>query len=61
MLVWLPLLVSDYYLKTGGRSMTTSVFTPSNEQAEVIAHRGGRLQVVACAGAWSASRGSEVA
>jgi hypothetical protein len=41
--------------------MTTSLFTPSNEQAEVIAHRGGRLQVVACAGAWSASRGSEVA
>jgi DNA (cytosine-5)-methyltransferase 1 len=31
--------------------MTTAVFTPSPEQAKVIAHRGRHLQVIACAGA----------
>jgi superfamily I DNA/RNA helicase len=31
--------------------MATTAFVPSTEQARVIAHRGGHLQVVACAGA----------
>jgi DNA helicase-2/ATP-dependent DNA helicase PcrA len=31
--------------------MATTVFVPSEEQAGVIAHRGGHLQVIACAGA----------
>jgi DNA helicase-2/ATP-dependent DNA helicase PcrA len=31
--------------------MTTPVFMPSTEQEKVIAHRGGHLQVIACAGA----------
>ena len=31
--------------------MTKPAFTPSPEQQKVIAHRGGHLQVVACAGA----------
>jgi DNA helicase II / ATP-dependent DNA helicase PcrA len=31
--------------------MATSAFVPSPEQVKVIAHRGGHLQVVACAGA----------
>src|SRR3954451_4979355 len=31
--------------------MTTSAFVPTSEQAAVITHRGGHLQVVACAGA----------
>jgi superfamily I DNA/RNA helicase len=31
--------------------MTTPAFVPSPEQQQVIAHRGGHLQVVACAGA----------
>jgi superfamily I DNA/RNA helicase len=31
--------------------MTTPLFVPSPEQVKVIAHRGGHLQVVACAGA----------
>src|SRR3954470_17515906 len=31
--------------------MTTPAFVPSPEQQKVIAHRGGHLQVVACAGA----------
>jgi DNA helicase-2/ATP-dependent DNA helicase PcrA len=31
--------------------MTIPAFVPSTEQAKVIAHRGGPLQVVACAGA----------
>jgi DNA helicase-2/ATP-dependent DNA helicase PcrA len=31
--------------------MTTVVFTPSPEQEKVIAHRGGHLQIIACAGA----------
>src|SRR5205085_8666033 len=32
-------------------AMTTVTFTPSPEQKKVIAHRGGHLQVIACAGA----------
>jgi superfamily I DNA/RNA helicase len=31
--------------------MTTPAFVPSLEQRQVIAHRGGHLQVIACAGA----------
>jgi hypothetical protein len=31
--------------------MTTPAFAPSPEEQNVIAHRGGHLQVVACAGA----------
>src|ERR1051325_11495482 len=31
--------------------MTTAAFTPSPEQEKVIVHRGGHLQVIACAGA----------
>jgi DNA helicase-2/ATP-dependent DNA helicase PcrA len=31
--------------------MTTAAFIPSPEQEKVIAHRGGHLQVIACAGA----------
>jgi DNA helicase-2/ATP-dependent DNA helicase PcrA len=31
--------------------MTTPAFVPSPEQKQVIAHRGGHLQVIACAGA----------
>jgi len=31
--------------------MTAETFVPSSEQKKVIAHRGGHLQVVACAGA----------
>jgi superfamily I DNA/RNA helicase len=31
--------------------MTRPTFVPSPEQQRVIAHRGGHLQVVACAGA----------
>src|SRR3712207_4318606 len=31
--------------------MATSAFVPTPEQASVIAHRGGHMQVVACAGA----------
>jgi hypothetical protein len=31
--------------------MTTAVFKLSQEQEKVIAHRGGHLQVIACAGA----------
>src|SRR3954469_12602438 len=35
-----------------GLSMTPSpAFVPSSEQQHVIAHRGGHLQVIACAGA----------
>jgi hypothetical protein len=30
--------------------MTIPVFKPSTEQEKVIAHRGGHLQVIACAG-----------
>src|SRR3954469_18430084 len=30
---------------------TTAVFQPSPEQEQVISHRGGHLQVIACAGA----------
>ena len=31
--------------------MPTTKFTPSPEQQKVIDHRGGHLQVIACAGA----------
>ena len=31
--------------------MPTTTFTPSPEQQKVIDHRGGHLQVIACAGA----------
>src|SRR3954452_1548974 len=31
--------------------MAQAAFTPSSEQQKVIAHRGGHLQVIACAGA----------
>jgi superfamily I DNA/RNA helicase len=31
--------------------MTAPAFVPSPEQEKVIAHRGGHLQVIACAGA----------
>jgi DNA helicase-2/ATP-dependent DNA helicase PcrA len=31
--------------------MTTTVFMPSPEQEKVIVHRGGYLQIIACAGA----------
>src|SRR6202171_1861742 len=31
--------------------MTATAFQPSPEQRKVIAHRGGHLQVIACAGA----------
>jgi DNA helicase-2/ATP-dependent DNA helicase PcrA len=34
--------------------MTTSAFVPTPEQQQVIAHRGGHLQVFACAGAGKA-------
>src|SRR6187431_2391631 len=30
--------------------MTTATFLPSTEQQQVISHRGGHLQVIACAG-----------
>ena len=34
----------------GVGTMTTAAFVPSPEQKKVIAHRGGHLQVIACAG-----------
>jgi DNA helicase-2/ATP-dependent DNA helicase PcrA len=36
---------------TGDLNQDSPKFQPSPEQAKVIAHRGGHLQVIACAGA----------
>lgn len=38
-------------VKLTGPAMPPTTFTPSPEQQKVIDHRGGHLQVVACAGA----------
>jgi ATP-dependent DNA helicase UvrD/PcrA len=43
--------INESDLLTESGPMTISVFVPTSEQADVIAHRGGHLQVIACAGA----------